>query len=574
MRMGFEQPGFFISTAALLVLLALYLWYRRSRRKDVPALFLWDKPETSPQSGSRFELKRLPLSFYLESLAVLLLAAAAAAPYWMLGESYPPLAVVLDNSYSMQAAMPGEPSPRQAAEKYLSDYLKRTPKRRLICIAAGPAPRLVADSYEEVDMAAFGRSDEPGSDLFAAIALARSISAHAEILVLTDHAPSFPLTDDISWFSGGGPKPNVALVNARRQDDKILLEAVNYAAMPQRARAVLSPGGQGEWFTLAPGERRKVVVRLPVSAEKLPVEVLLETPADSLPFDNRAYLQPDLRPPVVYRFSTTLPEPARKSLEDVLRDNPLFTQNGEPELLFDTPGKSPGKYHRLIWHGAGNSAAVMTAELISAFSGQELTRGLPLQDLRWTALPAQELPGRPLLQRGAALLLSESRRLDGRIDVHLNLDPLRSNLSQRPFWPIFFWNLADELHRERPGPERVNYRAGETVSIRLPDPAPLSLTLTLPDGTQRKLEPVNRSAYFVTGAPGIYHIDNRWDIAVSTLDPAESDLRSAEPYTRQSQMLPDATLFPRRPLAFICLLLALAVLVFHQYKLGNARRGV
>lgn len=573
-RIGFEQPGFFFWAAALAVLLALYLWYRRSRRRETTALFLWDKPETSPHSGSRFTLHRLPLSFFLEALAVLFLTAAAAAPFIMLGESYPPLAVIMDNSYSMQAVPPGGTSPRRQGEEYLSEYLKRFPGRRVIRISAGTVPRLVADGREDVPAAAFGQGNDLRGDLAGAAALARSLSAHAEILIITDHAPDFPLTDDISWFSAGSPLPNMALVNVRRQEDRVLVEAANFAAFRQRARIVLAPGGGSEWFTLAPDERRKIALRLPVAAEKSAAEIRLETGNDPLVFDNRAVLESDVRAPLSYRFGASLPESARQSLGEVLRENPAFTDAGEPELLFDIPGKAAGRYHRLLWHGAESPDSVLASGLISALSGRELIRGLPLQDLRWAALPDADLPGEVLIRCGGMPLLSEVRRADGFRDIHLNLNPAHSNLARRPFWPVFFWNLADELRRARPGPEYANYRSGETVRIRLPDPGPLFLALRQPDGSESRIEPVGRHAYFIAGASGIYDIDGRWRLAVSALDSAESDLRGAASFRRQSTALPDASEFPRRHLAFVFLLAALAVLMFHQYKLGKAGRGV
>lgn len=574
MRMGFEQPGYFWGAAALGVLLALYLWYRRSRIRETSALFLWDKPETSPQTGSRFTFQRLPWSFYVEALVILLLTAAAAVPFLMMSEAYPPLAVIMDNSYSMQAAVPGGESPRAQGEKYLAKYLDSTPARRVIRVSAGAVSRLVADGTDEAPMTVFGRSDEVRADLTDAIALVRSLSPHAEILVITDHAPDFPLTDDISWYSGGAAKPNTALVNVRRQADRILLEALNNAAISQRVRPVLKPGGQGEWFTLAPGERRKIVLRLPVAAEKLPVEVVLECEQDPLPFDNRAVLEPDTRPPLSYRIAPALPEDARRSLEEALRGNSAFTVAGEPELLFDTPGRAPGKYHRLLWHGADSADAVSTAELISVLSGPELIRGLPVEGLVWSALPDASLPGKILIRRGGTPLLSEFRRAEGFTDVHLNLNPARSNLVQRPFWPVFFWNLADVLRRERSGPEHVNYRSGDIVRIRLPDPGPLFLMLRLPDGSEQRIETANRRAYFIARAPGVYDIDGRWRVAVSAVDPAESDLRTAAPYRIQSGALPDASEFPRRRLAFVFLLFALALLMYHQYKFGQKRRNV
>ncbi len=573
MRIGFEQPGLFFGAAGLLVLLALYLWYRRSRRRETTALFLWDKPEASPRSGSRFTLQTLPLSFYLEALTVALLTLAAALPFVMIGEAYPPLAVIMDASYSMQAASPGGVSPRSQGEKHLAEQLKRFPGRRIIRIASGAVPRLVSDGRESGIVPEWGVGNSLTANLPEAVALARSLSAHAEILIITDHAPDFPLTDDTSWFSAGSPQPNTALVNVRRQEGRLLIEAANFSVLRQNVRVVLTPGGAGEWFTLAPDERRKIVLRLPIAAEKSAVEVRLEAENDPLPFDNRAVLASDIRAPLAYRIGASLAESARRVLTDALQGNPDFTAAGEPELLFDIPGKNAGKYHRLLWHGAESPGAVLAAGLISGLSGRALIRGLPLQDLRWAAQPDAGLPGDILIQCGRMALLSEIQRPDGFRDIHLNLNPAYSNLAQRPFWPVFFWNLADELRRARPGPEYANYRSGETVKVRLPDPAPLFLALRKPDGTQERLEPVGRHAWFVADAPGIYDIDGRWTVAVSALDAAESNLRGAEPFYRQATALPDAAEFPRRRLSSALLLAALAVLVFHQYRLGRAGRG-
>ena len=95
---SFEHPAFLWAGAAVLPLLALYWFFRRSNVTRVSAIFLWERPETTPESGARWQLRRLPLSFFLEALALLLLAFAAASPFRMAREAYPVLAVVLDNS--------------------------------------------------------------------------------------------------------------------------------------------------------------------------------------------------------------------------------------------------------------------------------------------------------------------------------------------------------------------------------------------------------------------------------------------------------------------------------------------
>ena len=101
--MHFLTVTYFWLAAAVLLLAVLYFWRRHSRRMKVPALFLWDVKEEQPNAGKSLRISRLPLSFYLEALAILLLAVAAAMPFLMRKSEYPPLAVVLDNSFSMLA---------------------------------------------------------------------------------------------------------------------------------------------------------------------------------------------------------------------------------------------------------------------------------------------------------------------------------------------------------------------------------------------------------------------------------------------------------------------------------------
>ncbi|MBS1454836.1 MAG: hypothetical protein HP002_15790, partial [Lentisphaeria bacterium] len=170
---GFDHPHFFYAFAALAVLLALYWFYRRSVRKQVPAIFLWDRPESTPESGSRRQFRRLPLSFFLEALALILLALAATAPFRMANEAFPALAVVLDNSFSMRAEGTDGASPRSLGEAELEKRLSAHPGRRVLLILAGNEPRLVSDGRERTAVGPYWTADEPAADLAGALALAR-----------------------------------------------------------------------------------------------------------------------------------------------------------------------------------------------------------------------------------------------------------------------------------------------------------------------------------------------------------------------------------------------------------------
>ena len=579
---GLEESVFLGGLAALPLLLALYFWRRRSRPREVGALFLWDEPVNAARSGTRFAPHLPPASFLLEALIVLLLVLAAASPFLMRKSSYPPLALIVDVSSSMDAAPPGGKSPRRAGEEYAEKILKRVSPRRVIRIAAGVTPRLIADDSEAFPFDSFGKSSARASDLAGAVALARTLAKHAEILVVTDHAPEFPLSDNVSWFSGGKALGNTAIVNVRSTEEELLVESMNLSGEPRHVRLVPEPGTPGEFFTLAPGERRKSVIPLSPAMRAKGVSVLLECDGDPLPADNRAVLLPETRPPLTWRISSALPEKAKRDLRKVLSANPAFSAapSNAPELVFSLPGKrrnADGKAHCLFWHIPEPGRAVVTSDPLSVLAGNELTRGLSVQDLRWSADPALMLPGRVLIRQGRSELLSIVSRADGKHELHLNLDPAKSNPARRPFWPVFFWNLASILRRERPGTEYANYRAGATVRVRASDPVPAQIRVTHPGGKTEMLPLVRRSAFFLPEEPGIYRIDAgegaRCGIAVTNLDADESDLRNAAPFRKSATRLPDAPGSPRLHLTFAFLLAALALLMLHQSLYGKGKRA-
>lgn len=578
---GFDHPGFWYAALALPALLALYLWWRRSTRLPVAAIFLWEMPEAAPESGSRWQLRKLPLSFFLELLILLSLLLAAVGPYRMGLADYPPLFIILDDSYSMRAAPSGGVSPRATAAARIRKRLADETGRRVVFILAGSRPRLISDRRDKVDFEAFWRCADPGGDLAGAVALARSRADGAELWIVSDRAPDFELGRDVAFHAAGRALDNLALVNLRRLHGRLLLEVANFSGRSREGRIVLEPGGGGDAFVLAPGERRKLVCQLPPETGAAPVRVTLQTADDPLRFDNEAVILSEAREPVAFRLAAGLPEAARRDLAPVFRDNGDYRPAGgeAPELLIGPAATPPGPYHRLIWHTGAAANATVGPETAALFAGNPLTRGLSLEELRWPADPALRLPGAALIRRGDAVLLSFQRRIDGFVDLHLNLRPEGSNLARQPFWPVFFWNLADFLKKERSGPERANYRAGETVRVRVNDPGVAALRRTGPDGSSDEVRVMRRTAYFADLAAGVYEFEpvrtaggrERWRIAVAALSDTESDLGGAGAFEQQAAYVAPGEI-PRLPLGWALLLAAAAVLMFHQYRLGGGRR--
>ena len=571
---GFEQPGFFYALAALLLLLALYWFHRRSTVKRVPAIFLWDRPETSPESGSRRRFRKLPLSFYLEALALALLALAAAGPFRMGVEEYPALAVILDDSFSMRAESPGGGTPLSRGAAALAKTLDAFPGRRVVAVLAGSEPRLLSDGGTRPRLDAWTAA-EPAADLAGALALARSRAPDAEFLIVTDRKPEFPLAEDVGVFASGTPLGNAALVNARRNGATILAEALNASPSARRIRLELVPGGLAAETELAPGERRKFVCRVPDALLGKAISVELKSAGDPLVFDDSLALLPEDRAPVGFRLAAELPEPLVRELGAVFDGNPDYRKSAEPELvcgLFDLP---PGNFHRLLWNPGNPARVKASAEPLSIRAGHPLTRGLAGEGVRWNADPGVALPGEVLIRRGDAELLSFRRRLDGYCDFFLNLAPESSNVSRTPLWPELFWNIADFLRAERPGPGRRNRQGGEVIEVRVPSGVG-EVRLDAADGSSRTAAPLRRVALLAGLPPGVSRVTAggaAWDVAVSPLSAAESDLGRAGAFERRPLRVRGMEESPRFPLGWIALLLAAAVLMVHQYELGTKRGG-
>ena len=572
---GWTNSWNLFALTALLLLVLLYLFQRHARRQRTATLFLWDRPEVPPRSGARWHFRRFPLEFYLEALALALLAAAAAGPFFTTREEYPPLAVILDNSFSMRATAGNGETFRTLALPELRRRLEELPGRRIFWFAAGRAPRLLADDRNRFDFERAWTATEDTADLTAALALVRRTVPEAEILVVTDTPPPENLqnVEEIGWISAGQSRPNLAIVNARQGDGRLLAEVVNCSPLPVPARLILTPGNAEHPLMLAPGERRKVVFRLSQEQTASRLQLRLSSEMDVLDFDNERILLPEDETPILVRIQSGLSDAARQDLEAVLNAATGFRQALTAELEVLSPGQ-PSDAHRLIWHQPvpGRSRPTLTDEPIILSPDHPLTRGLSPDELHWAAVPDVRLPGETLISRGADPVLTALRRLDGKWDFHLNLQPESSNLARRPLWPALFWNLAALLRAERPGAESRNLRSGDLVRLRLPSPKNDSLRLLLPDGTEQLLPARSGRSTFLAPPPGISRIEAenfQEEIAVSPGNPAESDLRRCAPFLRDGMPPANRGRHTVHSWSPLLLLAAILVLALHQILIGK-----
>jgi hypothetical protein len=610
---GFEHPALlWLALPVFLLLLLLYLLHRRSKVRIVPAIFLWDRPEASPNSGTKFRFRFPPALFYLELAILLLLAAALAAPFVSTPETFPPLAVVLDDSMSMQAKLPGGKSPLESGADYIRRETGKLPDRRVLWILAGETPTLASDSNARTDFTKFWAARAGSADLTAAASLARRLARGCELLIVTDRKPEFELAPDTACFSAGAPLANSAIVNARRTAGRILIEAANFSAAPLDAALVLEPGNHRTQVTLAPRETRRIVLAVPTESARGPVTVRLEnTSENALTVDDEVVLESEDDSPVSYRVAATLPAAARSALDRVLKNNPDFrlaSAEETPDLdILPAEAESPSPVH-LFWfaspmkkpapanppenttedNAASENAPSTAADTetppapeepapsasgpLSPENPSTLTRGLPTDSLQWAA-STTDLPGQTLLRSGDVPVLSTRQNLNRDREVFLNLDPARSNILRHPFWPVFFQNLAQTVRAERFGPARTNLRSGELLHVRLPRGVTV-LNATRPDGQSMEIRTLRGQADFRPSLHGVWELaagETKWSVSVMGLNAAESDLAGAAPFRRSADALAVLPFWMLRPLAWAFLLLAAVLLALHHILL--ARKG-
>ena len=546
---------------AALILLMLYFWQHRSSKLVVPALFLWDIRDIPPQAGFRWKLTRLPFAFYLELLFILLVALAAAGPFFLRKSDLPVLCVILDDSFSMQATCNGS----SAKEKQLKVIQKALAhSRETSWIVAGSTPRKIPTLPGNKIPLADWKCQAQEADIQGAIALARSISKRQNLLVVTDHKPDFALPEDVHWSATGAPLDNVAIVNARRNDTRILLEIFNGANQDAQV-SILANGILVQEAEIAP----RTTTKLEIPADKnAPQQVTLQSANDPLTQDNSIVLLPFKRPPLSYRIQENLPSEYVALLRSTLAFSKEYIGLGTRELVIGNETLPHGPYHRLLFHTHANTNASVSPATITVNDRYEtLTRGLSWNDLQWEWHYFKELPlpGDGVAFQGETPLLSVHRN-GSFYDIHMNLNPLAGNLPSLPFWPSFFWNVSDFLRLQRPGPDKQNLRIDEQLTIHIPAKEMASL-----DGTP--LHPVNGVALCSIPSPGIHELaigPDKWRLAVNPLSQKESDLSDASTMELLPTQTAEKQLASTRnrldPLVFI---LAIAILLAHWFVINK-----
>lgn len=575
-------PLALIALASLPALTAIYILRNRFRRRQVSSLMLWQFRIQSKEGGSRIHRLQLPLLFFLELLALLLLVTAATGPHWKLSQATRPLIVVLDDSFSMRAVS-GNTSAQQRARDSLQKLFRFQPPPSTRLLLAGQETRVLGapvKKWSEVErLLQNWTCTAPAASIESAITLASEIGKHqANILVLTDHPPGDEklANDRLQWRSFGAPADNFAIVNASRtangDEDRCLIEIANFSRAPQNARVVVQTGTntvQQKILSLAPNERQRLVFNLPSSAPML--EAMLDT--DALIDDNRIRLLPPIRKRVRVQVALTnsmLSELAERTLAATgLR----ATISADPQLVIQDADTSPGSNAWNLRWVVPEKATAYTGPFIVDGS-HPLAQGVALPGIVWAAATmTNSLDAVPIILAGNVSLLSAREDLFGREFLTLNFDPTLSTLQTTPDWPIIFWNLLQWRASQLPGLLESNARLGTEVTLKTTgDP----VAVMWPNGTVRKFPQTAGQLALETPLTGVYSVamgSSTNQFAVNPLAPDESDLSHCASGQWGTWEGGVEQRFEQSPMAWIFALTALGIMTAHLWFLASGKGG-
>ena len=521
---AFETPGFFFLSSALFFLLLLYWFRKKGKTFYTSALFLWEEKAVECRSTFSLSVQKLPLSFFLEAGAILLLVCGGAAFFTLDKEKTPPAVVVLNNSFAMTESL------REEGKKVLLAHLQKFPRRKVIWYRCGKEAELLSRSDAGFPFEMHWNAHEGVFAPEKALIQLQQEYPHAEIILVTDRPLPRAAAPECTVFSLGTPGDNLAIANGRLKGKRVLLELVSFADREMKAHLKVN-SEVVQSFVMKRNERKILNFLLPELPEKM--EFRLEAHGDALEADNSIILLAPAAKAVTCRLSDGLNAAEKRLVDAVLKDNPDFLLSSGDAELFIAPfskenRKEPG--FKLFFHRGKKPFYPAQTPLIRR--GEKVAEGLNTDSLKWAAFTGLSLPGRKVIFSEEGALLTEEKLSSRALGWHLNLSPEFSNVGQFPFWPGLFCNLAELCRMSRPGPLELNVKSGETFFFNLPA---LTEKLLWESGELKGELPVSggRAVLQLTRA-GLYTLQagsEKYALAVNPVITSVSDLRQCRKET-------------------------------------------
>jgi hypothetical protein len=552
--MEFLNPAALLGLFALPLLLIPYLVRRKPRRMVFSSLLLF--LEAGANSSRPLGRLRLPPIFFLQLLLLALLILALSEPVFSVRPTS--IAIVLDNSASMQALEDGKTRMAAAAEKAAGIATELGPAGKIDLYTTTPRlQRIGAAPFGTLEAGAAIRSvqandlGDPPVDYSEALGRLLREGQYQRVYLVTDH-PAGAQSAALRVISVGAPKANLALTafTVRRSSlGSARLEASatvrNFSAKDEKIKITIRSDG-------AALAGRDVLARadqsVEVNLEGLPERAAYQAEIDArdaLALDNRRFAAAPASRNL--RILAVTPQPqAPASLRsvpgvsiDVIApaDYPKTDRSGysleifqfaAPESLPDNPALfilPPGKNFL-----AQPGAPIGNPQVSNWRESSTLTRYINFSLFR----PAYARPLKPqtaseVIIESPAGPLAFSFERNGLRYLALGFDPLpylgRENLPMS----IFTLNFLDWFSESGAAKSQATGEPIALGAVRAGD------QIVTPAGEQTALK-IGADYFFDTYRQGIYRRQRGSEIdlyARNLADSAESDLRTRPPIDLQ-----------------------------------------
>ena len=516
----FANPWGLLALLGVPVVLAIHYLQRRRREIPVSTLFLLDAATMEASSGRRLETLVSSPPLWLQLLIVLLLSVLLAEPHWPWRAQTRRLAVVVDDSASMEVCKP-------AAAERLAEMARSIEglggRAEFLILPANPAaPRLYAGSRAAEAVAVLKNFHPLGgpADPSAALRLGRERVGGAGVVVYLTDTPAERLPADAALSAVGEPVANVGItgVTFKTRDQQPQWEAM----VANRSNTSQTRQWQLAWdkssrtpptsVTLAAGQFATIGGPLPVGASRF--ELTLTPDAFALD-DTFPFVKPALRP-LTFRSQLPaelawLPAMMRRGIAG-LEPAPADTV-ADLTLAGSTDGAVATLGHTVRVSLAGQPDAPLTeGEVVAA--RHPLNEGLVWEGLavgKQTYLPAA--PGDvPLVWIGGKPMLSlrpqpgppPSRQLV------LHFNPANSNFQRLPAAAILLLRFCETLRLEKRATAWERVDPGQSLDPLLPaDLIPLTfedLNLAGEVTASRKITAAQRASLKAPDHSGFFRL--------------------------------------------------------------------
>lgn len=444
------------ATLTLIGFLGVYFFKRRSKDVKVSSLMFFSALKTPAEGGQKLTTLQTPLILFLELLIVTLLILSAAAPVMLDNNSKIPLAVILDDSYSMTAtAKEDSKNARHRGLEFLKNNILNKQYYRINLIKGGSYPELIG--RHDMTGAEAGvyldnwRCTSKSADLVSAVRFVKeAFDKHIQVLVITD-TPAETDSDTqmakLNWLAFGKPVNNLAITGANRyslgKTDRCFFEYTNFSDTPVNLHAIVKSPESNKVYDelktqIQPMSVRRSIINFPEQNSEICAEIF----ADDFLADNKLCLPSIKREKVKVRIKTNskyLDSLLKKTVEAL--GTGVLVEKDENILITDTQEIIPANTWQMVIHKATDS--VMLSGTVAVEREHPLCLGLPPVRALWAVDKNFVSDGLPVLSSDDFALLAVSGEVEKNKVVVFNMDYEYSSLHTTGFWPVLFWNYLN-----------------------------------------------------------------------------------------------------------------------------------